>query len=131
MKMRTNSLPVATHRERSAKCHRIATANTHAYERKVENVVGTIFDEITNAITRGDRVETRGFGVFSAAALGEPQGCFAFRTWRHSVRLGRNGSHVVMARARDRIGQTQPAHAIANPSGYHHNAVQRITQIVT
>jgi integration host factor subunit beta len=45
--------------------YRIATANTHLYEREVENVVGAIFDEITNAMARGDRVELRGFGVFS------------------------------------------------------------------
>jgi integration host factor subunit beta len=45
--------------------HRIATANTHLYERAVENVVSAIFDEITNAMVRGDRVELRGFGVFS------------------------------------------------------------------
>jgi integration host factor subunit beta len=45
--------------------HRIASANTHLYEREVEKVVGTIFDEITNAMARGDRVELRGFGVFS------------------------------------------------------------------
>src|SRR5262249_25739345 len=45
--------------------HRIASANTHLYEREVENVVGAVFDEIANAMARGDRVELRGFGVFS------------------------------------------------------------------
>jgi integration host factor subunit beta len=50
---------------RSELVRRIASANTHLYEREVENVVGTVFEEITNAMVRGDRVELRGFGVFS------------------------------------------------------------------
>jgi integration host factor subunit beta len=45
--------------------HRIASANTHLYEREVEKVVGTILEEIINAMAQGDRVELRGFGVFS------------------------------------------------------------------
>jgi integration host factor subunit beta len=45
--------------------HRMASANTHLYQREVEKVVGSIFDEIANAMSRGDRVELRGFGVFS------------------------------------------------------------------
>lgn len=31
----------------------------------VENVVNTIFSEITNALVEGNRVELRGFGAFS------------------------------------------------------------------
>jgi len=31
----------------------------------LERVVGVILDEITDALTRGDRVELRGFGAFS------------------------------------------------------------------
>jgi integration host factor subunit beta len=33
--------------------------------RDVERIVGTIFEEITDALSRGDRVELRGFGAFS------------------------------------------------------------------
>ncbi len=79
----------------------------------------------------GVDVSTDGGTTWTAAALGEAQGRFAFRTWHHPVRLARKGSHVIMARATNRIGQTQPAHAITNPSGYHHNAVQRLTLIAT
>ena len=35
------------------------------YLRDVEKVVGTFFDELTDALVRGDRVELRGFGAFS------------------------------------------------------------------
>lgn len=44
---------------------RIAAANPHLYHRDVERIVTTIFDEITIALARGDRVELRGFGAFS------------------------------------------------------------------
>ncbi len=44
---------------------RIAAANPHLYHRDVERIVTTIFDEITSALARGDRVELRGFGAFS------------------------------------------------------------------
>lgn len=43
----------------------IADENPHLYQRDVERIVNTIFDEITNAMARGDRVELRGFGAFS------------------------------------------------------------------
>jgi len=39
--------------------------NPHLYQRDVERIVTTIFDEISAALSRGDRVELRGFGAFS------------------------------------------------------------------
>ncbi len=44
---------------------RIGQLNPHLYQRDVERIVSTIFDEITTALARGDRVELRGFGAFS------------------------------------------------------------------
>jgi integration host factor subunit beta len=44
---------------------RLAEMNPHLYQRDVERIVATIFDEITDALARGDRVELRGFGAFS------------------------------------------------------------------
>ena len=44
---------------------RIAEDNPHLYQRDVERIVSTVFDEITAALARGDRVELRGFGAFS------------------------------------------------------------------
>ena len=43
----------------------IAEENPHLYQRDVERIVSTVFDEITEALARGDRVELRGFGAFS------------------------------------------------------------------
>lgn len=52
----------------------LAEKNPHLYLRDVERIVATIFDEISEALSRGDRVELRGFGAFSvkhrAARLG-------------------------------------------------------------
>jgi integration host factor subunit beta len=44
---------------------KIADENPHLYQRDVERIVGTIFDEITKAMAEGHRVELRGFGAFS------------------------------------------------------------------
>ncbi|MDC0196303.1 integration host factor subunit beta [Gammaproteobacteria bacterium] len=43
----------------------ITEKNPHLYQRDVEKIVTTIFDEISTALSRGDRVELRGFGAFS------------------------------------------------------------------
>ena len=55
---------------------RLAEKNPHLYLRDVERIVATIFDEISGALARGDRVELRGFGAFSVK--------------RRDARLGRN-----------------------------------------
>ena len=54
----------------------LAEANPHLYQRDVERIVATIFEEITAALANGDRVELRGFGAFSVK--------------RRGARIGRN-----------------------------------------
>jgi len=53
---------------------RIASQNPHLYERDIEKVVNAILDEMVEALRRGDRVELRGFGAFSAKLRGARQG---------------------------------------------------------
>ena len=55
---------------------RLAELNPHLFQRDVERIVSTIFDEVAKALARGDRVELRGFGAFS--------------TKRRDPRTGRN-----------------------------------------
>src|SRR6202171_5080568 len=55
---------------------RLAELNPHLYQRDVERIVTAIFDEIAAALSRGDRVELRGFGAFSVK--------------RREARVGRN-----------------------------------------
>lgn len=50
---------------RSELVQKISDENPHLYQRDVERIVATIFDEIIEAMARGDRVELRGFGAFS------------------------------------------------------------------
>lgn len=66
---------------------RIGQLNPHLYHRDVERIVTAIFDEITTALARGDRVELRGFGAFSVK--------------QRDARMGRNprtGDSVAVAR---------------------------------
>ena len=44
---------------------KLATANPHLYQRDIERIVNVIFDEIVAALSRGERVELRGFGAFT------------------------------------------------------------------
>jgi integration host factor subunit beta len=55
---------------------RLSERYPHLYQRDVERIVNTVFDEITTALSRGDRVELRGFGSFSVR--------------RRNARVGRN-----------------------------------------
>ena len=43
----------------------ITEANPHRFVRDVERIVNTIFNEITQSLADGKRVELRGFGAFS------------------------------------------------------------------
>ncbi len=44
--------------------------NPHLYQRDIERIVATIFDEITGSLEQGGRVELRGFGAFSVRHRG-------------------------------------------------------------
>ena len=44
---------------------RISAANPRLYKQDVEKVIGIILNGITGALSRGGRVEVRGFGAFS------------------------------------------------------------------
>ncbi|SEL88929.1 integration host factor subunit beta [Roseovarius azorensis] len=50
---------------RSELIQKIADENPHLYQRDVERIVNTIFNEISDALASGNRVELRGFGAFS------------------------------------------------------------------
>lgn len=64
------------HMIRSELVQKLVDDNPHLYQRDVEKIVNTIFDEIVEAMAAGDRVELRGFGAFSVK--------------KRDARLGRN-----------------------------------------
>jgi integration host factor subunit beta len=53
---------------------RVAAANPHLYHRDIERIVNVIFEEIVEALARGDRVELRGFGAFTVKHRPSRQG---------------------------------------------------------
>jgi integration host factor subunit beta len=53
---------------------RLADANPHLFMRDIERIVGTVFEQISAALARGDRVELRGFGAFSVRSRGQRVG---------------------------------------------------------
>jgi len=53
---------------------RLARANPPLFHRDVTRIVSTVFNEITLALIRGDRVELRGFGAFSTRERKARQG---------------------------------------------------------
>ena len=64
----------ASSMKKSELIQRIASRNPHLYHRDIEKVVSAIFDEMVEALCRGDRVELRGFGSFSAKLRGARTG---------------------------------------------------------
>ena len=59
---------------RSQLIARLVEQNPHLMQRDAEKVIATVFDEISDALARGDRVELRGFGAFSVKRRDARQG---------------------------------------------------------
>src|SRR6478609_2397942 len=53
---------------------RLADMNPHLYPRDIQRIVDTVFEELSSALARGDRIELRGFGSFSLRTRGERVG---------------------------------------------------------
>jgi sulfite dehydrogenase len=68
-------------------------------------------------------ISADGGQTWRAAALGENLGKYSFREWQLPIRLPK-GAHVLMVRAANRIGQTQPLQPLWNPAGYMRNVVE-------
>jgi hypothetical protein len=122
-------------------------ANTPITEMVVNSLITSHEDDANvpsgRAVTVGGIAWDGGYGVnmveasldggksWSAARLGEDLGRYAFRTWSFELTPSARGKQAVMARASNKIGQTQTMELIHNPPGYHHNVVHRITLNVT
>ena len=61
---------------RSELVQRLADLHPHLMQRDAEAIVSTVFEAIGDALAEGNRVELRGFGMFSAK--------------QRSARVGRN-----------------------------------------
>jgi DMSO/TMAO reductase YedYZ molybdopterin-dependent catalytic subunit len=75
-------------------------------------------------------VSTDSGRTWRPATLGEDLGRFSFRSWSLSFQPTK-GDSTILARATNRVGQTQVEAAIFNPPGYQHNVVPRIDVTAT
>lgn len=75
-------------------------------------------------------VEVAVDGQWRPARLGRDHGRYSWRTFAHRFTPQKAGECVVQCRARSQRGEEQPETVVANPAGYHHNAVQRLLLIV-
>ena len=99
---------------------KVAEKYPHLYQRDVEKIVNSIFDEITDALVRGDRVELRGFGAFSVKEREARQG----RNPRTGDAVAVNAKRVPFFKTgkelRERLNQpqsqTQASGAPSNPA---------------
>jgi len=87
----------------------LAETHPHLYQRDVERIVATVFEEITTALARGDRVELRGFGAFSVKRRGPRVG----RNPRTGTSVSVAEKHVPYFKAgkelRERLNSEHPA----------------------
>jgi DMSO/TMAO reductase YedYZ molybdopterin-dependent catalytic subunit len=120
-----------------------AAANTPI----TEMVVNSLFTNATSGtrLTVGKPTDIRGiawdggYGVriveisaddgrsWQPASLGEDAGRFSFRQWHYQFTPPKPGNYTLLAKATNKVGQTQTAELIQNPAGYHHNVIARVT----
>ena len=102
----------------------LITSHADGANAKASDSIGGIAWDGGYGITSVE-VSTDGGKTWSGAKLGEDLSKFAFRTF--SAPLNGKGKVTVMARATNKIGQTQVTELNVNPAGYHHNVVHSIT----
>jgi len=76
-------------------------------------------------------IATDGGKTWTPATLGEDLGKYAFRTFSAPVSFKGKGNQTVMARASNKIGQTQTAELLFNGAGYHHNLISTLSLAVS
>jgi DMSO/TMAO reductase YedYZ molybdopterin-dependent catalytic subunit len=78
------------------------------------------------------RVEVSADGgtTWREASLGPDGGRFGFRAFAYGFTADAPGTRRIMAKATNRIGQTQVDTLIFNPAGYHNNVVQATTVMI-
>ncbi len=87
---------------------------------------------ITGAAWAGEQTVTRvevstDHGkTWKSAELGREKAKYAWRLWEYTWKPPAPGAYVLMSRATDSAGRTQPAEAAWNPSGYLWNVIDKV-----
>ena len=71
-------------------------------------------------------VSSDGGATWQSAPLGRDLGRYSFREWSCELKVKRPGTLRLMVRAVNRVGESQPAEPLWNPSGYLRNVVDRV-----
>lgn len=69
-------------------------------------------------------VSIEGGQHWQAAVLGTDLGRLSFREWRAPVRLMQRGKAMLLVKATNRSGETQPASAVCNGAGYRRHVIE-------
>jgi Mo-co oxidoreductase dimerisation domain len=64
--------------------------------------------------------------TWQPARLGSERDRYAWRLWEYDWTAHVPGSYLILARATDSAGRTQPIEQIWNPSGYLWNVIDRV-----
>jgi sulfite dehydrogenase len=64
--------------------------------------------------------------TWRVAELGRDEGKYSFREWRIAFTPKEKGSHTLMSRALNRLGETQPLEPLWNPAGYLRNVIEPV-----
>lgn len=64
------------------------------------------------------------------AETGKHHGRFSWTQWNFRFRPHTKGIHGLVAKATNRVGESQAFQLIQNPAGYHHNLVQKLNLII-
>jgi sulfite oxidase len=70
-------------------------------------------------------ISTDGGATWNSAELGHEQARYAWRLWSYEWKA-KDGDYVILSRAIDSQGRTQPATPAWNPSGYLYNAIDQV-----
>jgi DMSO/TMAO reductase YedYZ molybdopterin-dependent catalytic subunit len=70
-------------------------------------------------------VSIDGGATWNPAVLGHEQARYAWRLWSYEHQA-KSGDYVILSRATDSTGRSQPAEPVWNPSGYFYNAADQV-----
>jgi sulfite oxidase len=71
-------------------------------------------------------VSTDGGSSWQPAELGKDHARYAWRLFQYRWKAPKPGDYVILSRATDNQGRTQPATPVWNPSGYLNNAIDQV-----
>jgi DMSO/TMAO reductase YedYZ molybdopterin-dependent catalytic subunit len=71
-------------------------------------------------------ISTDGGTMWNPAKLGHEQAHYAWRLWSYDWKATKSGDYIILVRATDSRGRTQPSTPVWNPSGYLYNAVDQV-----